>query len=77
MAGFTQEQIAYMMARRGDDLRPNLIASLVICLLVSYTSVILRVVCRKLRRAPLLADDWLIFVSLVRIALLLSKLHRP
>lgn len=65
MSLFTDEQLAYFMAHKDDDQRPNLIATVATCLVIPYGAVILRIVCRRRMRAPLLLDDWLIIAAMV------------
>lgn len=67
MSLYTSEQLAFFAAHKGDDKRPDLIATVAICLPVSSIAVILRVVCRRLTNVPLLTDDWLVIIAEVSI----------
>lgn len=44
---------------------PQLVTSFVICLIVAYLGVALRLISRRVRNTPLWIDDWLICGSLV------------
>jgi hypothetical protein len=61
----TPEEIAYYMRHADDNLKPNLIATIVTCIILPCLAVVLRLTGRRFLRAPLLADDWLIIFSLV------------
>lgn len=44
---------------------PRMIGAFVVCLVVAYLGVILRLISRRLRKTDLKTDDWLIVTSLV------------
>lgn len=67
MSLFTDQQIAYFMAHKNDDQRPNLIATVATCLVIPYIAVLMRIICRRIMHVPLLADDWLIIAAQVRL----------
>jgi uncharacterized membrane protein len=58
--------IENMMAHADDNEKPNLIASIVTCLVFPYAAVALRIVARKSMHVSILLDDWLILGALVR-----------
>ena len=65
MSLFTSKQITYFRAHQYDDRKANLIATVATCLAISYAAVVLRVICRRLTKAPLATDDWLIVAAQV------------
>jgi hypothetical protein len=65
MAMPTPEEINFYMKNADDNLKPNLIATIVTCIVLPFIAVVLRLIGRRFLRAPLLADDWLIIFSLI------------
>lgn len=61
----TPEEINFYMKNADDNLKPNLIATIVTCIVLPFIAVVLRLIGRRFLRAPLLADDWLIIFSLI------------
>ena len=50
----------------GDESQvPQLIGAYIACLIIAYTGVALRFLCRRMKQTPLGTDDWLILASLV------------
>ena len=62
----TAADIAYQQAHVDDNAIPGIIAANVICIIGAWIAAALRLYSRRLVRAPLKADDWLIVASLVR-----------
>lgn len=65
MAEPTPGDLQYMQAHVDDSRQPNLIATLVLCILFAYVSVILRFVARHKIRASTGVDDVWIVIALV------------
>ena len=61
------EEIAYQEANINDDRQPEFIIASVICLTAAYTAVALRFFARRLVKAGLQIDDWVILTALVRV----------
>ena len=62
----TAADIAYWEAHVDDNAIPGIFAANLICLVGAYIAIGLRLYSRRLVRAPLKADDWLVIVSGVR-----------
>lgn len=50
---------------RDESQVPQQMGAYITCLIIAYTGVALRFLCRRMKRTSLGADDWLILVSLV------------
>lgn len=57
--------VQYQEAHAGDTAVARLIAVLIVCFVISYAAIILRILSRRLSRTRLGTDDWLILLSLV------------
>ena len=62
-------EFKYYEEHAGDNLQPNLIATIVLCLVLPCIAVSLRFFARWRMRAGYKADDWLILLALVRVKL--------
>ena len=50
----------------GDESQvPQQMGAYVTCLIIAYTGVALRFLCRRIKQAQLRTDDWLVLASLV------------
>ena len=65
MSGLPPEEIAYQEAHIRENKGPILIGTCVMLLALSTTTVILRIVSRRMKRVKLAADDHLIFLAQV------------
>ena len=65
MAAVTPEQYQYYMQHADDNKQPNLIATIILCLILPCIAVALRFFARWTIRAGYKADDWLILAALV------------
>lgn len=65
MGSLSPAELQYQEAHKDETIQPNFIASLVICTVLAYTAVALRLVARRRQRAHLGADDWWIIGALV------------
>ena len=61
----TPEEIQYQEANAQETAVPRLIAVFIICYVISYVSIILRFISRRLSNTQLRADDWLMLISTV------------
>ena len=59
-------QLEYQSEHRSDTQQPKILAVLCLSLVISYAAVLLRLVSRRLKRAQLWIDDWVIISSLVK-----------
>ena len=66
-AGMTEDpgQIAYQRAHTGDNRTPETIAAQTVCLVIAFLGVGLRFTERRLARATITTDDYLIILALV------------
>lgn len=64
-ATLTQAQVQFFESHADDDLQPNLIATIVLCLALPGIAVVLRFLARWRVRAGYKIDDWLILLALV------------
>lgn len=62
----TASQIDYMKQHAEDDRRTEIIIANVICITVAYIAVFARFYSRRIIRASIQVDDWLIVAGLVR-----------
>lgn len=58
-------EIEYEVAHIHDNRAPDLIISAALCIALAITAVILRLLARRLSKARILADDYMIIFSLV------------
>ena len=58
-------EIEYEMSHIKDDRQKEMIVSSAICIAIAIIAVILRLVARRLSRAKIMADDYMIIVALV------------
>ena len=61
------QEEAYQLAHKDDNRSADVVAAVTICLVAAFVAVFLRFLSRKLSKAPLGADDWMIVVGLVRL----------
>lgn len=79
----SSNEAAYEQLHIGDDAAKSIIITITFCFVVASVAVSLRVTARRLRRLPLLTDDWLAMTSLVFHSpdpleyQTLSLIHRP
>lgn len=57
--------IAYQVKHVDDNAIPGIIAAIVVCTVIAYMAVALRLFSRRLIRAPWKADDWTLIASVV------------
>ena len=72
MSGLPPEEIAYQEAHIRENKGPILIGTCVMLLALSTTTVILRIISRRIKRVKLAADDYLIFLAQVSCTLNIS-----
>ena len=60
------QEIAYQQAHIDDDRRVDVVISMIICLTAAWTSVVLRLISRRIAKCRLEMDDYMILVGLVR-----------
>jgi len=58
-------EVQYQIAHKGDNRSANIIAAQTIMLVVAYIAVGLRVLARRVSRAGMGSDDWMMLVALV------------
>ena len=58
-------EIKYELANIHDDRASNIVVSSVICISVATTAVLLRLLARRLSKAKILADDYMMVFALV------------
>ncbi|KAI9706180.1 MAG: hypothetical protein M1820_004941 [Bogoriella megaspora] len=68
----TQAYVEYEREEVNRKATPPLIATVVICFIISYASVALRIASRRINKANLGADDWLMLLSILFTTALLS-----
>lgn len=68
-ASIPPAQLKYYEKHASDNVKPNLIATAVLGLVIACIAVLLRFVARWKQRASFKADDWLILLALVRLFL--------
>ena len=69
MALPTPEEIQYQEEHIHDDRSGNVVTSHAICMAIATTAVLLRLIARRMCKASIQADDWMIIFALVRIFL--------
>lgn len=67
---FTPEEIRYMLLHIHDDRGPILIGVTCMFLVLCFTATSARFLARRVTRAPIAADDYLVLAALVRDILL-------
>ena len=67
MATISPNNIEYQLAHINDDKSVTLVTSLTISLVLAVAAVVLRFISRRLCKAKIQADDFLIVVALVRV----------
>ena len=65
MAAPSPAEIQYQKAHIHENKAPDIIASHVICFVLACIAVTLRFIARRIKKAPIKADDWFIVVALV------------
>lgn len=65
MGLLSPDEVHYQLAHVHDDRSPELYASQIICYVLACIAVALRLISRRLVRAKLQHDDYMIFVALV------------
>lgn len=63
------QEIQYQLAHIHQDRSNEIVVSHGVCIVIAVVAVILRFSSRRLCKAPLLADDYMIIVALVRFPL--------
>lgn len=66
MAIPTPEEIQYQEEHVHDDRSGNIVTSHAICISIAAIAVLLRLIARRMCKASIQADDWMIMVALVR-----------
>ena len=69
MALLTPVELQYQEEHIHDDRSGNLVTSHAICIAIAAIAVLLRLIARRMCRASIQADDWMIIFALVRIFL--------
>lgn len=69
MALPTSEEIQYQEEHIHDDRSGNIVTSHAICIALAAIAVLLRLIARRMCKASIRADDWMIIVALVRLPL--------
>ena len=59
------ESLVYQEAHTEDTRVDRIIGSAIVCLVIAYSSVLLRFLARRIGRSSLQADDWWMLASLV------------
>jgi uncharacterized membrane protein YhaH (DUF805 family) len=59
------EVVEYQIAHADDDRLPAVVVAIAVCYSAAVISVVLRLISRRLVKASLQGDDWLILVALV------------
>lgn len=59
------EELAYQQAHIGESRVQDVVIATVVCLAIAWLSVLLRMISRRIVRARLQADDWMILVGVV------------
>ena len=68
MAPPSAEEIEYQLAHIHQDRSSDIVVSHAICIVIALIAVVLRFSSRRLCKAPILADDYMIIVALVRLS---------
>ena len=66
MAPPTEQEIQYQLAHIHEDRSNDIIVSHSICIVIAVVAVVLRFSSRRICKAPILADDYMTIVALVR-----------
>lgn len=66
MALPTPKEIQYQEEHIHDDRSGNIVTSHAICITIAVIAVLLRLISRRMIKASIQADDWMIIVALVR-----------
>jgi len=69
MATSSPAEMQQLEAHKTDTQQPNIIAALIVCSILAYTAVALRLFARHKQKVNLGADDWWIMGALVFITL--------
>lgn len=62
------EEIQYQEEHIHDDRSGNIVTSHAICIAIAAIAVLLRLISRRMCKASIQADDWMIIVALVRLS---------
>lgn len=65
MTSATNDTEKALRQSRDESQVPQQMGAYITCLIIAYTGVALRFLCRRMKRTSLGTDDWLILVSLV------------
>lgn len=63
------QEIQYQLAHIHEDRSNDIVVSHAICIVIAVVAVVLRFASRRLCKAPILADDFMTIVALVRFSL--------
>lgn len=69
MAPPNAQEIQYQLAHIHQDRSNDIVISHAICIVIAVVAVVLRFSSRRLCKAPILADDFMTIVALVRFSL--------
>lgn len=69
MAPPNAQEIQYQLAHIHEDRSNDIVVSHGICIVIAVVAVLLRFSSRRLCKAPILADDYMTIVALVRFSL--------
>lgn len=61
----SQEEINYQLAHIDDDRSKSLIVSHTLCLVLAGIAIVLRLIARRMSKAAIKADDYMIIVAFV------------
>lgn len=59
------QSIVYQQAHISDNRQGDVILAATICLFAAYSATLLRFIARRLAKAPLMTDDWMLVLGLV------------
>ena len=67
------QEIQYQLAHIHEDRSNDIVVSHAICIVIAVVAVVLRFASRRICKAPILADDYMTIVALVRFSLSIYK----
>lgn len=68
MPTLSTSEMQFQLEHAAEDRSANVIAAVATCLCLAFIAVSARFFARKTTKTPLGADDWMIFVALVRVS---------
>ena len=76
MAPPNEQEIQYQLAHIHQDRSNDIVISHGICIVIAVVAVLLRFTSRRICKAPILADDYMTIIALVRISLNIGTYHQ-